>query len=260
MTRASRIEAMKVFLGVLEDDVLGVDVGLEELDPRRLADGEEEEVVYVGEVLCWLGKKMHYITKEGLPARTTSLHRRDLLPLAGPERPSSPSTLSTSLKSSLSLHDSVAESQTTIAQDSFDDGTPINDEYERASIPSYHHTDDMTDSFDYTASQSRIYDVEDFPASPQKRRAERLPTSDFEPTFEEDEPLASESEGESFCDCPQDLSMCSTVHPSIRTDGYISKVHVDSEIRSFEAWREASMRLRTTPRLSESARHSLSVS
>lgn len=203
---------------------------------------------------------MHYITKDGLPARTASLHRRDELLHAGPEQPSSPSTLSTSLKSSLSLHDSVAESQTTIAQDSFDDGTPIDDEYERASIPSYHHTDDITDTFDYSASQSRIYDVEDFPASPQKRRAERLPTSDFDPSFEEDEPLASDSEVESFCDCPDDLSICSTVHPSIRTTGYISKVDVESEVRSFEAWREASTRHRTTPRLSESARHSLSAS
>ena len=126
-TRAARIDAMKVFLGVLEDDVLGVEVGLDELDPRRLADGEEEEVVYVGEVLCWLGRKWHYITKDGSPARPT-LHRGKEVH----EDPPSPSALSTSFRSSLSLHDSVAESETTVAQESIDDVTPIvDDELER---------------------------------------------------------------------------------------------------------------------------------
>lgn len=52
---------MKIVLGVLEDDVLGVDVGLEDVDPRRLAEGEADEVRYVGEVLCWLGRKTGYL-------------------------------------------------------------------------------------------------------------------------------------------------------------------------------------------------------
>lgn len=50
---------MKVFLGVLECDVLpeDEDIGLADLDPRRLADGCWEETVFVGELLCWLGRK-----------------------------------------------------------------------------------------------------------------------------------------------------------------------------------------------------------
>lgn len=52
---------MKIVLGVLEDDVLGVDVGLENVDPRRLAEGKPDEVRYVGEVLCWLGRKTGYL-------------------------------------------------------------------------------------------------------------------------------------------------------------------------------------------------------
>ncbi|KAG1758284.1 hypothetical protein EDD22DRAFT_850142 [Suillus occidentalis] len=55
----AKVEAMKVFLGVLECDVLPAteDIGLADLDPGRLADGCWEETVFVGELLCWLGRK-----------------------------------------------------------------------------------------------------------------------------------------------------------------------------------------------------------
>ena len=62
-TRASRdfphkVQAMKIFLGVFESDVLGgEDVGLSDIDPRRLASGEDEEVEFIGELLCWLGRR-----------------------------------------------------------------------------------------------------------------------------------------------------------------------------------------------------------
>ena len=52
-----KIEAMKIFLGVLETDVIKMDVGLGDVDPRALARGEELETVFVGELLCWLGQK-----------------------------------------------------------------------------------------------------------------------------------------------------------------------------------------------------------
>lgn len=54
METINRIQSMKLFLGVLEHDVLGMDAGLSDVDPRRLARGEWEEVVYVAEVLCWI--------------------------------------------------------------------------------------------------------------------------------------------------------------------------------------------------------------
>lgn len=59
--REAKVQAMKIFLGVLETDVLGEDVGLSAVDPRRLAAGEWDEVVFVGEVLCWLGKVFGFI-------------------------------------------------------------------------------------------------------------------------------------------------------------------------------------------------------
>lgn len=52
-----KVEAMKIFLGVLEIDIIKMDVGLGDVDPRALARGEERETVFVGELLCWLGQK-----------------------------------------------------------------------------------------------------------------------------------------------------------------------------------------------------------
>ncbi len=53
-----KVQDMKIFLGVLEHDILGMDVGLSDVDPRRLARGEWEDVVYVAEILCWIGTQL----------------------------------------------------------------------------------------------------------------------------------------------------------------------------------------------------------
>ncbi|KAF9501139.1 hypothetical protein BDN71DRAFT_838062 [Pleurotus eryngii] len=57
---AFKVKQMKVLLGVL-NEVLPVDVCLSDVDPRRLAKGEWEEVKFVGELFVWLGKKLGYI-------------------------------------------------------------------------------------------------------------------------------------------------------------------------------------------------------
>ena len=49
-TRHGRLEAMKVFLGVLGDDMLGIDLA-GTVDPRVLAEGGEDEVGMVCEAL-----------------------------------------------------------------------------------------------------------------------------------------------------------------------------------------------------------------
>lgn len=69
-----KVEAMKIFLGVLETDIIKMDVGLGGVDPRALARGEESETVFVGELLCWLGQKSGFLPlgfREGLDARPT---------------------------------------------------------------------------------------------------------------------------------------------------------------------------------------------
>ncbi|KAF8637016.1 hypothetical protein AX17_003101 [Amanita inopinata Kibby_2008] len=57
----NRIQNMKIFLGILELDVLGIDAGLSDIDPRRLARGEWDEVLYVAEILCWIGRQVDLV-------------------------------------------------------------------------------------------------------------------------------------------------------------------------------------------------------
>jgi hypothetical protein len=70
-----KVEAMKTFLGVLGADIIKMDVGLSDVDPRALARGEERETVFVGELLCWLGQKSGILPlgfKEGTVAGLTT--------------------------------------------------------------------------------------------------------------------------------------------------------------------------------------------
>ena len=46
-THSEKVQAMKIILGDLESDFLPMDIGISDLDPRRLADGEWEEVFFV---------------------------------------------------------------------------------------------------------------------------------------------------------------------------------------------------------------------
>ncbi|KAJ3789788.1 hypothetical protein GGU10DRAFT_383823 [Lentinula aff. detonsa] len=55
--RNAKIQCMQIFLGVLETDILKQDVGLNKIDPRKLANGDWDEVVYVGKILCWIGRE-----------------------------------------------------------------------------------------------------------------------------------------------------------------------------------------------------------
>lgn len=110
---ASKVQAMKVFLGVLEHDVLGgKDVGLSDVDPRRLAGGEEEELEFIGELLCWFGRQRGILAG---PSRATDLP--PTLP-AHTRRPASPSTHSTVTSGALSnlsmMRTTLAETDTTI--------------------------------------------------------------------------------------------------------------------------------------------------
>jgi len=54
-TPQTKVEAVKIFLGVLANDILGVD--LSQVDPRKLARGEWEECVYIGGLLVHVAKK-----------------------------------------------------------------------------------------------------------------------------------------------------------------------------------------------------------
>jgi hypothetical protein len=49
---------MKVFLGILGNDVLQMDAGLSDVDPRKLAAGGLDEVAFLGELLLGYGGKL----------------------------------------------------------------------------------------------------------------------------------------------------------------------------------------------------------
>lgn len=59
----SKIQKVKIFLGILETDLLQMDVGLSKLNPRCLAEGRHEEIVFIAELLCWIGRRKKLISK-----------------------------------------------------------------------------------------------------------------------------------------------------------------------------------------------------
>lgn len=110
-TYRARVDTMKIVIGVLADDILGVagevdsnlslntastastvlggiisgtndssdgrdrklKLSFGDLDPRNLAQGHKEEVTRVAEILCWLAKKMNYVSSDGKAVEKTAL-------------------------------------------------------------------------------------------------------------------------------------------------------------------------------------------
>lgn len=122
---------MKGVLGVLADDVLGPNASsgaaanLEKVDPRRLAAGKKEEMLYIGEVLCWVGRRMGYlrVDAEGRPVKDDLAQERRAI---GTQRRSGSPTQSTASQSTCTGHGSsllvhsmrsagVDESQTSVS-------------------------------------------------------------------------------------------------------------------------------------------------
>ncbi|RXW15401.1 hypothetical protein EST38_g10457 [Candolleomyces aberdarensis] len=69
-TNMLKVQKIKLFLGVLETDVLQEDVGLSKVDPRKLAAGEWAEAYFVAKVLCMVG------VREGLLVSPSSREAR----------------------------------------------------------------------------------------------------------------------------------------------------------------------------------------
>nr|GAT52531.1 predicted protein [Mycena chlorophos] len=67
---AAKVQATKIFLGVLQNDLVGQDVGISAMDPGRLARGEDVETRYVARLLCWYARKAKLIAKPGRPRGT----------------------------------------------------------------------------------------------------------------------------------------------------------------------------------------------
>ncbi|GBE83092.1 hypothetical protein SCP_0501380 [Sparassis crispa] len=222
----AKVEAMKVFLGVLENDILRMDVGLSDVDPRKLAAGDWDEVVYVGELLCWLGKLTGLLphAPEDLQANPTPFRRHS--PRA--PSPSTHSTVTNSIHSNLSMTRSApAESDTTVMSVTSD--APVS-----MSLPEL-------DLFGF----STVHTLPDpRPPSPPSRPRPRCIHEVEDRSFLRDLGLPGDASftsdlddsQTSYCNCSLDTHAPAPPR-TVRHTGYIAPVDDASEIQSFEASR-----------------------
>lgn len=200
----AKLQCMKIFLGVLESDVLQKDVGLSRIDPRRLATGEWDETVFVGELLCWIGDVVHP-QQSGI--RQGHL---DDLQASGEEtdghRTASPSTLTTVTRHT---NLSMAESNTSINDTAFSE--------------SYAHSDSVVSiALPQATSSPRV--------SPFARCIHEVQSPSF--ILSPSSPFHRSVPGAEDMTSDQSLT---PVQVPVRHDGYIEPVDQDWEIASFES-------------------------
>lgn len=215
---------MKIFLGVLENDIIAMDVGLSDVDPRRLAAGEWDEVVFVGELLCWLGKKSGLLPMlslhSALPPRKPLARERAVEEheFRNRQRTASSSTHSTTTNSHHSLFSATrsvpAESDTTIR-------TVISDA--------------NTHSF----TEERSFEDEESQESIVHRPRCIHEVEELSYVLSEDQSMGTDlADSTSSCDC--DTSFHSefdreiTRASPVRYTGWLSRVDDELEVRSFE--------------------------
>jgi len=239
-TPAAKVQAMKVFLGVLENDVLGLDVGLSDVDPRHLAAGVWEEVVFIGELLCWLGKKTGLLdTEDGVvddrsPERAAYVHCSK--GGGGFERilsPSTRSTLTNSMNSALSVAGMEDDSNTTVLSDVSD----LPDALRATTTPIESSSDRM-----HKQTPRCIHEVEDpsFLAHADDDSYDSEPERVLPETG--DALLAPSPSEPSYCHCSEGDMTSSINRPvrAVRYNGWIEEVDNDVELQAFEASRYVS--------------------
>jgi hypothetical protein len=211
----TNIQSVKMFLGVLESDIVKMDVGLSTVNPRRLANGEWEEVVFVGEVLCWVGRKLG-VTEghdDGEELQYVAEGNEHI------DRPYSPSTSAMSVAtkktntvSNFSLHRQT-ESNTSISFSVSppDSSTPVQSPRKRRSpLPTLS-----------PLSLSPPHCIHEVPSP------SLVLTPDVDDTFPE----------LSYRTCPETLTQYpdQTQEPAVRHTGYIEPVDEELELLSFES-------------------------
>ncbi|EPQ54409.1 hypothetical protein GLOTRDRAFT_139004 [Gloeophyllum trabeum ATCC 11539] len=223
-TLADKVQAMKIFLGVLENDIIGVDVGLSDMDPRKLAVGEHEEVVFVGELLCWLSRK-HGL---GLPGESLDtipdvppMHFRDARVYDRAPSPSVHSTITSSPNTTYSFQTHAILSADTTAIDLT--GSP-------------------TDTYASTLARGRserrcrprcIHEVDDSSFLAELHGLRRPGPSNE--TRNEPEDFSADDLSASYCDCSHNVSSQQTI--PVRTAGWLDEVDPNLELASFESSR-----------------------
>jgi len=244
-TESAEIEAMKIFLGVLESDIIKMDVGLSDVDPRNLAAGESDEVTFVGELLCWLGKQSGILPSDcQSPARVREVDdepedvfgkARDNTVSSGLSNsrsnamsPSTRSSLTDSANTALFSHSS-RDSETTPMSASLDGARYTSP----PTTPQPLHHDEELDEDDYpysfdTRRPQCIHDLEDDTFVLQALQDATL-----------DDPTEVLSEADlvedsvSYAEEPSGMSGNSPA--PVRYTGWLERVDADEEIASFEA-------------------------
>ncbi len=245
-----KVQAMKIFLGVLETDVLNEDVGLSDIDPRRLASGEWEEVGFIAELLCWLGKQMGLLPSKnapstrppGRPLSTASENMGPIFETSHTDHASARSTATNSIISGFSFDEGCQESDTTVQSANIEDTETPRPRNERL-LPDPDHTDQ-----DRPEPQC-IHEMED---------PSFLAQEDEDLSYAEPRLLGRDSGGTSdppdaSCDCSQAEGASTQFYSkdpftsAVRYDGYIQEVDTDVELRTFEARRATRKRPQGEP-------------
>ena len=206
----AKVQAMKIFLGVLENDVLGMDVGLSEVDPRRLAFGDWDEVVFIGELLRWLGKTRSILPPETVDAlRDSSIIPRFRSSLYNrAQSPSTRSTVTNSAVTEFSIHSNNAN-------------ITLDTTVMTGSLPSE----------DFSSTSSRSSSSFQRPRCIHEVEAPSFIISDGDPG---DQSLGQRSQTESYCNCPDEESPSQRPNGSVRYAGWIDSVDDSLELESFK--------------------------
>ncbi|RPD62704.1 hypothetical protein L227DRAFT_573233 [Lentinus tigrinus ALCF2SS1-6] len=217
---ANKVQAMKIFLGVFENDILGgEDVGLSDVDPRRLATGEEDEVEFIGELLCLLGRQ------RGILAGPS--HEDDLppiLPSRARQRAPSPSTHSTvtsGAHSNLSMMPTtLADTDTTIESVASEPLAPLAHP-ELPQLPTLPNLASSTGSSSRRTQPRCIHEVED-------------PSFAIDAVLDFDTSAAESS----FCHCTSadeedDLPPTPKTPLPFRTNGWIHRADENAELQFY---------------------------
>jgi hypothetical protein len=232
---AAKVQAMKIFLGVLEADIINEDIGLSDIDPRRLAAGEWEEVVFVAKLLCWLGKQMGLLSSEHTsstrfpkrPSSTAGGSAESTGSILGLPRKASPSTRSTatdSFTSSLSFDRGYQESDTTIQS--------IPSEVTETRLP---EDERLSSRVEPRNRPQCIHEIED-PSFLAQEDDEDILRAEYDSLSRD-----ADDTVDAYRDCSQDVHADTSFYSkdrsssTVRYDGYIQEVDAGLELRSFEA-------------------------
>ena len=234
-THAEKVQAMKIFLGVLETDFLKMDVGISDLDPRRLADGEWEEVLYIAELLCWVGRRAGLVSAsdDDMDVKTPSQPpKQRLSPKSQLDLDHQTGSTVTGIERlsertfSPFLNEKGGDSMTSV--NIFEDRDEVSLSDTVSAVHSFHHPFANPRCIHEVPSPSLLFSI-----NPQLPPSDRTPSPDH--------------------NCDRHPSIANSLpieqhdHPStqsyrlIRTTGFIKPVDEEAELASFERSRSISL-------------------